>query len=119
MYNNPPTKRLNEIALKEFIHKKLVTVNENSPMGICSILMLKHGISSLIAVDKQGKDKGIITKTDLIEYYAYHQSVRILVHDCMSKKVHSVAPDETIHMVAMLMATTRYPVSSWKKIRNH
>jgi CBS domain-containing protein len=65
--------------------------------------MLKHGISSLIVVDKEGKDKGIITKTDLIEYYAYHQTARILVHDCMSKMVHSVAPDETIHMIAMLM----------------
>lgn len=105
LYDNPPTKRLSEVALKEFIRKKLITVNENSPIGICSILMLKHGISSLIVVDKEGKDKGIITKTDLIEYYAYHQTVRVLVHDCMSKRVHSVAPDETIHMIAMLMTS--------------
>jgi CBS domain-containing protein len=67
--------------------------------------MLKHGISSLIVVDKEGTDKGIITKTDLIEYYAYHQSTRVLVHECMSKKVQCVAPDETIHMIAMLMTT--------------
>jgi CBS domain-containing protein/predicted transcriptional regulator len=105
LYDNPPTKRLSEVALKEFVRKKLITVNENSSIGICSILMLKHGISSLIVVDKEGKDKGIITKTDLIEYYAYHQTVRILVHDCMSKKVHSVAPDETIHTIAMLMTS--------------
>lgn len=103
LYDNPPTKRLSEVSLKEFVRKKLITVNENSPIGICSMLMLKHGISSLIVVDKEGKDKGIITKTDLIEYYAYHRTVRILVHECMSKKVHSVAPDETIHMIAMLM----------------
>jgi len=45
------------------------------------------------------------TKTDLIEYYAYHQTVRILVHECMSKNVHSLAPDETIHMIAMLMTS--------------
>ena len=105
LYDNPPTKRLNEVALKEFVRKKLITVNENSSIGICSILMLKHGISSLIVVDKEGKDKGIITKTDLIEYYAYHQTVPTLVHECMSKKVHSVAPDETIHMIAMLMTS--------------
>ena len=105
LYDNPPTKRLSEVALKEFVRKKLITVNENSSIGICSMIMLKHCISSLIVVDKEGKDKGIITKTDLIEYYAYHQTVRILVHECMSKKVHSVAPDETIHMIAMLMTS--------------
>ena len=105
LYDIPPTKGLSEISLKEFIRKNLITVNENSTIDNCSMLMLKHGISSLIVVDKEGKDKGIITKTDLIEYYAYHQTVRILVHECMSKKVHSVAPDETIHMIAMLMTS--------------
>lgn len=105
LYDNPPTKRLSEISLKEFIRKNLIIVNENSTIENCSMLMLKHGISSLIVVDKEGKDKGIITKTDLIEYYAYHQSTRVLVHECMSKKVQCVAPDETIHMIAMLMTT--------------
>jgi CBS domain-containing protein len=109
LYDNPPTKRLSEVSLKEFVRKKLITVNENSSIGICSILMLKHGISSLIVVDKEGKDKGIITKTDLIEYYAYHQPRRVLVHECMSRNVQSVAPDETIHMIAMLM--TRHKIS--------
>lgn len=103
LYDNPPTKRLSEISLKEFIRKNVITVNENSTIDNCSMLMLKHGISSLIVVDKEGKDKGIITKTDLIECYAYHSSIRVLVHECMSKKVQSVAPDETIHMIAMLM----------------
>ena len=105
LYDIPPTKRLSEISLKEFIRKNLITVNENSTIDNCSMLMLKHGISSLIVVDKEGKDKGIITKTDLIEYYAYHQSTHVLVYECMSKKVQSVAPDETIHMIAMLMTT--------------
>ena len=105
LYDIPPTKRLSEISLKEFIRKNLITVNENSTIDNCSMLMLKHGISSLIVVDKEGKDKGIITKTDFIEYYAYHQSTHVLVHECMSKKVESVAPDETIHMIAMLMTT--------------
>jgi CBS domain-containing protein len=105
LYDSPPTKRLSEISLKEFIRKNLIIINESSTIDNCSMLMLKHGISSLIVVDKEGKDKGIITKTDLIEYYAYHQSARVLVHECMSKKVQCVAPDETIHMIAMLMTT--------------
>jgi len=105
LYDSPPTKRLSEISLKEFTRKNLITVNENSTIDNCSTLMLKHGIGSLIVVDKDGKDKGIITKTDMIEYYAYHQSAAVLVHECMSKKVQSVAPDETIHVIAMLMTT--------------
>lgn len=105
LYDSPPSKRLSEISLKEFTRKNLITVDENSTIDNCSTLMLKHGISSLIVVDKDGKDRGIITKTDLIEYCAYHQSAAVMVHECMSKKVQFVAPDETIHMIAMLMNT--------------
>lgn len=104
LYTTPPTKRLSEITLKELIHKKLITVNENSTIDYCSKLMLKNNISSLIVIDNEGKDKGIITKTDIVELYAYHQSTHLPVCECMSKKVQSVAPDETIHMIAMLMA---------------
>ena len=49
------------------------------------------------------EDKGIITKTDIVELYAYHQPRHITVYECMSDKVHSVAPDESIHMIASLM----------------
>jgi CBS domain-containing protein len=105
LYNTPPTRRLNEITLKELIHKKLITVNENSTIDYCSKLILKNNISSLIVIDNEGKDKGIITKTDIVELYAYHQSAHLTVREYMSKKVQSVAPDETIHMIAMLMAT--------------
>jgi CBS domain-containing protein len=103
LYNSPPTKRLNEISLKEFIQKKLITVNENSRIDFCTKLMLKHAISSLIVIESERTDKGIITKTDLIELYAYHQFAHDAVNEYMSKKVQSVAPDETIHMIAMLM----------------
>jgi predicted transcriptional regulator len=40
----------------------------------CSKLMLKHNVNSLIVTDQRAKDKGIITKTDIIELFAYHQS---------------------------------------------
>jgi CBS domain-containing protein len=103
LYDTPPTKRLSEIALKEMVQKKLLTVNENSTIGYCCKLMLQNNISSLIVNDDQGKDKGIITKTDIVELYAYHQPRHITVYECMADKVHSVAPDESIHMIAMLM----------------
>jgi CBS domain-containing protein len=103
LYDIDPTKRLSEIALKELIQKKLLTVNESSTIDYCCKLMLQKNISSLIVNDDQGKDKGIITKTDIVEVYAYHQPSDIPVYECMSDKVYSVAPDESIHMVALLM----------------
>jgi CBS domain-containing protein len=102
LYDTPPAKRLSEIALKEMVQKKL-TVNESSTIDYCCKLMLQNNISSLIVNDDQGKDKGIITKTDIVELYAYHQPRHITVYECMSDKVHSVAPDESIHMIALLM----------------
>jgi CBS domain-containing protein len=53
LYNTPPTRRLSEITLKELIHKKLITVNENSTIDYCSKLMLKNNISSLIVIDNE------------------------------------------------------------------
>jgi CBS domain-containing protein len=103
LYNSPPLKKLNEIALKEFIRRKLVTIDENSTIYNCTKHMLKNNISSLIVIDNQGNDKGIITKTDLVELYAYHQTANIQVNVCMQKKVQAVAPEETIHMIIMLM----------------
>ena len=103
LYDTPPAKRLSEIALKEIVKKKLLTVNESSTIDYCCKRMLQNNISSLIVNDDQGKDKGIITKTDIVELYAYHQPRHITVYECMSDKVHSVAPDESIHMIALLM----------------
>ena len=103
LYDTPPAKRLSEIALKEIVQKKLLTVNESSTIDYCCKLMLQNNISSLIVNDDQGKDKGIITKTDIVELYAYHQPRPTPVYEWMSDKVHSVAPAESIHMIALLM----------------
>ena len=105
LYVTPPTRRINEIALKEIINKRLVTVRESASLENCAKLMVNHKISSVIVIDDNGKDKGIITKTDMIELYAYHLPKSVLVNEFMTQKVQSVAPDETIHMIAMLMAT--------------
>ena len=105
LYSAPPTIALNEIALKELTNKKLFTVGEQSDINYCANLMLQHHISSLLVVDDQMKAKGIITKTDIIEFFAHHQANRSPVHKFMSKKVHTVAPDESLHMIAMLMST--------------
>jgi len=60
-----PAKQLSETALKDITQKKIHTVNESSTIGYCCKLMLQKNISSLIVNDGQGKNKGIITKTDI------------------------------------------------------
>lgn len=105
LYNVPPTRALNEIALKELTSRKPITVVAESSIADCVKLMLKNHISSLLVADFEGKVNGIITKTDIVELYAYHLRSSIRVRDFMSKKVHTVAPDETLHMIAMLMTT--------------
>jgi CBS domain-containing protein len=103
LYESPRIKRLNEIALKELIQKTLVTINENDTVDNCSKLMLENNISSLVITDDNQKDKGIITKTDIVELYANYKSSVSPVHESMQKRVQTVAPDETIHMISMLM----------------
>jgi len=105
LYSVPPTRTLSEIALKELGNKKLITVGEDTSMDHCAKLMLDKHISSLVIIDNQDKPKGIITKTDIVEFCAYHQPINLPVYKYMSTKVHTVAPDETIHMISMLMDT--------------
>jgi CBS domain-containing protein len=103
LYKVTPTRLLSEISLKELAGKKLVTVNEESSIEECAKLMLENHISSLIVTNGEKGIKGIITKTDIVELYAYQAHNSTKVSNIMSKKVHTVAPDETLHMVAMLM----------------
>jgi len=98
-----PEKQLSETTLKEIIKKKIHTVKETSTIDYSSKLMLQKNISSLIVSDDERKDKGIITKTDIVEFYAYHQPRHVSVYESMSDKVYSVGPDESIHMIALLM----------------
>ncbi|MGG6460023.1 MAG: CBS domain-containing protein [Candidatus Eiseniibacteriota bacterium] len=105
LYNVPPTRTLSEIALKELVNKKLITVDEDASMDYCAKLILDKHISSLVIIDNRDKPKGIITKTDIVEFCAYHQPINLPVYKYMSTKVHTVAPDETIHTISMLMDT--------------
>jgi CBS domain-containing protein/predicted transcriptional regulator len=103
LYKNPPSRGLNEIALKELVGRKLITVNGDSTIANCAQIMLKNNISSVLVTDSNRKIIGIITKTDIVEVYAYHMLSRIRVREYMSKKVYTVAPDEILHTVALLM----------------
>lgn len=105
LYMNPPSGGLNEIALKELVGRKLITVDGGSTIADCAHTMLRNQISSILVTDSDSKTIGIITKTDVVEAYAYRMLSRIRVREHMSKKVFTVAPDEILHTVAMLMTS--------------
>ncbi len=103
LYDSFTEKKLYEIMLSEVMKTKLVTINQNSEIKNCTQLMLKNNLSSLILIDNKRFQKGIITKSDLVELYAYHFSGKYTSKEWMTKKVHTVDPDENIHMILLLM----------------
>jgi CBS domain-containing protein len=103
LYEQIPSRRLDEIRLDEVMTEKLVTVDPETDLRRCAKLMLKEEISSLLVVDAKNNLKGILTKTDLVtafeEYYAFAHKVK----EFMIDKVITVEPDEPIHSALMLM----------------
>ena len=109
LYLQIQERRLKEVALEEVMSKNLVTVNTQTGLNVCAKLMIENKISSIIVTDDKGSLKGIFTKSDLIEIYGKYYKGKDTVKEYMSKEVLTVAPDEPIHMVLLLM--TRGKVS--------
>ena len=108
LYEHAPSrKRLSEISLKELIQNRneIITVNRDSTLPFCVKSMLNNHISSLFLINKQDKIDGIITKTDLVEVFAYHYSGYFSVNECMTKNVITAEADENIHVLSILMKT--------------
>jgi len=100
-------RRLSEISVKELLQNRseLITVNQESTLQFCARSMLNNSISSLFLIDKEGKIDEIITKTDLVEVFAYHYSGYFSVDECMTKKVITAESDENINVLSILMNT--------------
>ncbi|HVP83033.1 MAG TPA: CBS domain-containing protein [Nitrososphaeraceae archaeon] len=105
LYSTLTKKKLSEILIKEIMTKTLLTVDINSSLAKSAKIMLDKNISSVIVIDSEGYPKGIITKTDFVEYYANHVKNKYKIKDLMSKKVYTIFPDENIHMIILLMNT--------------
>jgi CBS domain-containing protein len=67
--------------------------------------MLNNNISSLLVTNSEDghQIKEIITKTDLVEIFAYHCSGFFSVKECMKSKVITAAPDDNINFVYSLL----------------
>ena len=104
-------RRLNEIRIDELIRKQnLITVNENADLNLCAKLMLDSGVSSIVVTTQNDVSRGsnhtlrgIITKSDFLELYARNYGGKATVNVYMAKKVLTVRPDESVHMVLLIM----------------
>src|SRR6478672_7494171 len=104
-------RRLNEIRIDELIRKQnLITVNENADLNLCAKLMLDSGVSSIVVTTQNDVSRGsnhtlrgIITKSDFLELYARNYGGKATVNEYMAKKVLTVRPDESVHMVLLIM----------------
>ena len=117
LYTEVPNRRLDEISVNEIMNKDLIKVEEQTNLNICARMMLENKISSIIVVDNKGDLKGIFTKSDLVEAYARYYPRKLKVEQYMTKKVITVAPDENLHMILLLMADNR--ISRVIVIRDH
>lgn len=82
LLNDQSEKKLEEIPIQK-IMKLVLSVSESTSIKGCAKKMLENGIGSL-AVTEGDKIVGIITKTDLIEYFAKTQSGKKIVGEYMS-----------------------------------
>jgi len=80
---------LNEIPIKELMSRNLVTVSLGSQdiLSQCAIRMDAFQISSIILVAENGTLSGIVTKSDLVSYFATKYPGIYKVKDCMSQKI--------------------------------
>ena len=82
LLNDQSEKKLEEIPIHK-IMKPVLSVSESTSIKSCAKKMLENGIGSLAVTDGD-KIVGIITKTDLIEYFAKTQSGKKIVGEYMS-----------------------------------
>ena len=103
-----PRRSLDEIRLDEIItNQQLITVEGSTDVSDCAKLMLNNNISSLVIVKANNDNSilnGIITKSDLLDAYARRFGGDVTINEYMTKKVLTVKPDESVHIVLLIMA---------------
>lgn len=102
--NGPAWKRrpIDTISIRRVMSNGLITVNADSSLKDAVETMLRNKISSIPVVDDDGL-AGIITKTDLMKFYASKFHNRWKVSDLMTRDVVTVNQDHTITHVINVM----------------
>lgn len=96
-------KPIGKILVVDVMSKDLVTITLNASIYDCARLMKKHGISSVVVVNKKNKLVGIVTKTDLVSTFLVQSTASLKISKIMTKKVITVSPDESIFEVESVL----------------
>lgn len=97
VYSFNSSRPAHEIRLGQVMGNKApITVEDSMSLTSCAKLMLNKGISSLIVTHKNSTDVGIITKTDIVDYYSKFYKRLNKVRDYMTISVFSISPDELV-----------------------
>jgi len=105
------------MLVKEWMSKKLITVDENTSMRKALRIIKDHKIRRLPVV-KKGKLVGIVTDRDLKEaspskattldvHEIYYLLSEIKVKDIMAKNPIAIGPDESVEKAAAIMLENR------------
>ena len=89
-------------SVSRFMSKKLITISPNSSVVEAARLMIENGISGLPVVEAE-KVVGIITKTDLIRFFAQEMRGRFRVKDLMTRDVITVKETDSVKKAAKIM----------------
>ncbi len=102
--NGPTWKRrpIDTIAIRRVMSNGLITIDADQDLKDAVETMIHNKISSLPVIDEEGL-AGIITKTDLMKFYASKFQNRWKVTDLMTKDVITVNENHTITHVINVM----------------
>lgn len=93
---------IDDIPIARVMHKGVISISTGTELSKAATLMLKHGISSLVVVD--GDDVvGLVTKTDLVRFFAESVVGQAKVGDLMSRDLVTVARGHSLAHVVELM----------------
>ena len=101
LFSDQTERKLNQIPLSE-VSKKIISVDENTPLNKCAEKMLENGIGSLV-VTSNDNVVGIITKSDLVKYFAITHLQEKTVGEYMSPYYAWQYSDSTISKIVLKM----------------
>ncbi len=94
---------LDTITVEQIMARDPATIPDTASIKTAAETMLRHGISGLPVVDKDGMLVGIITRTDLARAYAERYPGKARVEDYMHVEVPTVGRMHTALYVAELL----------------
>ena len=92
--------------IRDFMRRGVVTCGVDANAAEVARIMLDNDVSALVVIDERLNACGVISKTDLIEYYGKDLSL-ITAEDIMSPKILTVSPDTLVHEAVQLMLERR------------